>query len=378
MKVLSKKNLTGVIIIVLCVGIAGFGSIEFTSQWEEDAVYGGPGVTEIKNLSDYFADLKGTAGDTKVYVLEGEEPGGTVFVLGGAHPNEPAGMLATVLLIENIQVSKGKVIVIPFGNASAYTHTEPQEAYSREFAIETIEGEERTFRFGSRYTNPIHQWPDPDIFVHSSGQTLSGVETRNLNRAFPGNPDGYLTKKIAYGIMELIRKEEADVSIDIHEASPEYHIVNAMVAHQDATSLAAETSMELQMENIRISVESSPERLRGLSHREWGDFSDTKAILFETANPSQGLFRGRGGSDLVLSGKDDFYLRAAEMDLLYVPYDEEGKPIEWRVNRHLRSLEMVVEVFSRNNPGREIQFKNIPSGERLVNEGIGAFLLSGE
>ena len=32
----------------------------------------GEGVTEVRMLSDYFPDLAGTAGDTQIYVLQGE------------------------------------------------------------------------------------------------------------------------------------------------------------------------------------------------------------------------------------------------------------------------------------------------------------------
>lgn len=34
------------------------------------------------------------------------------------------------------------------------------------FTIDTPNGE-RWFRFGSRATNPHHQWPDPEIYVHA-------------------------------------------------------------------------------------------------------------------------------------------------------------------------------------------------------------------
>jgi len=40
----------------------------------------GPGVTATKMLSDWAPALKSTPGDTPVYVLEGKEPGATVFV----------------------------------------------------------------------------------------------------------------------------------------------------------------------------------------------------------------------------------------------------------------------------------------------------------
>jgi hypothetical protein len=49
-----------------------------------------PGVSEVKRLSDYFEGVRGTVNDCNVYLFEGEEPGATLFVMGGTHPEEPA------------------------------------------------------------------------------------------------------------------------------------------------------------------------------------------------------------------------------------------------------------------------------------------------
>ena len=82
------------------------------------------------------------------------------------------------------------------------------------FTIDTPNGE-RWFRFGSRATNPIHQWPDPEIYVHaSSGQRLSGSETRNINRSYPGRTDGTFTEKMSYGVTQLIEQEGIDITVD--------------------------------------------------------------------------------------------------------------------------------------------------------------------
>ena len=66
------------------------------------------------------------------------------------------------------------------------THNDPQEASPQYLNITTPSGV-RKFRYGSRASNPVDQWPDPDVYVHvASGQQLSGSETRNINRAYPG------------------------------------------------------------------------------------------------------------------------------------------------------------------------------------------------
>ena len=67
----------------------------------------GPGVTATKMLSAYAPGLANTPGDTTVYVLEGQEPGATVFVAGGTHGNEIAGIMAAIVLVEHARVQQG-------------------------------------------------------------------------------------------------------------------------------------------------------------------------------------------------------------------------------------------------------------------------------
>ena len=170
-------------------------SLEFRKMWEDPPLYPGPGVTDQARLSDYFPEIEGTWADTDVYFLEGEEAGGTALVLGGTHPNEPASSVTAITMLENAVVTRGRLIVIPRAAHSGFTATDPQEGYPQFYGIETPTGVRR-FRYGGRGTNPVHQWPDPVIYVNGSGQQLAGPEVRNLNRSYPGDPDGYLTEQI--------------------------------------------------------------------------------------------------------------------------------------------------------------------------------------
>lgn len=345
----------------------------FEMMHQEEAIRKGAGVTAVKLLSDYFPGLKGTAGDTKVYLLDSGRPGGTIVILGGTHPNEPSGLITAVLLIENARPTQGRLIVIPQANASGFTHTDYSEGSPQRFSLPTPSGE-RWFRFGSRATNPIHQWPDPDIYVHPSGQKLSGSETRNLNRAYPGRPDGTLTEQVAYGIVQLIRAEKADISIDLHEASPEYPVINAMVAHDRAMEMAASAVIGLQVDGVEIGLEPSPKTLRGLSHREWGDATDTLAILVESANPSQGRLRGATSAELVVSGEDKMYARAAKLGRLFVPFQGKGIHLSVRVARHTTTIQELIRTFSEITPARAIEVDGIPGYDDIVKQGIGSFL----
>ncbi len=354
--------------------IAYFSTLSFLSMRNADLYYPSQYKLETKQLSDYFFKIKNSNGDTPVYLFSGDEPGGVLLILGGTHPDEPASHLAAVCLLENITVTKGKIIIMPRANNSGFTHSDPQEGNPQRFKLSTKSGE-RWFRYGSRVTNPIDQWPDPEVYQHfPSGQKLSGGETRNLNRAYPGRADGSLTEQIAFAIMQLMKQENVSLAIDLHEASPEYPVVNAVVAHPLAYELAAEAVVNLQMEGIDISLEQSPENLRGLSHREWGDYLQIPAVLLETASTMHGRYHGKKTAEKIITGQDDFYHEAAQQHLLKVDYPEDGLPLNQRVARHLFSLQKMIEIWNSYHPDHAIVVQHIPAYSEMVEKGIGAFL----
>src|SRR5512137_3221508 len=92
-------------LLVLGAAVAVLAGREFRSMRAVEPLHPGPGLTRQGLLSDYLPVLAGTPGDTDVYVFEGGEAGGTVLVTGGAHPNEPAGSVSAVVLVENIRVT---------------------------------------------------------------------------------------------------------------------------------------------------------------------------------------------------------------------------------------------------------------------------------
>ena len=276
--------------------------------------------------------------------------------------------MSAFTFIENAVVEQGTVYVIPYTNHSAMTHNDPSEGNLQYFTLQTKSGE-RTFRYGSRATNPVDQWPDPDVYIHyPSGQQLSGSETRNITRAYPGRPDGNLTEKMAYGVAELIRAEDIGITFDLHEASPEYPVINATVAHQDAMEIASEGCINLLLSGIEMSLEQSPTNFHGLTHRELGDYTDTKAILMETANASQGRLRGATTVEQVLGGQDECYLISEELGMLYVPWDETGHPIEERCGRHLQGIYEYVTAYNNANPDKAIVYSEVPGYSELFLE----------
>jgi hypothetical protein len=330
-------------------------------------------LTRESRLSAYFPRLEGTPGDTAVYVFEGTQPGGRILVLGGTHPNEPAGGVAAVLLLENTRVTRGTLVIIPHANASGFTHSDPFEGSPQRFPLEAPGGT-RWFRYGSRLTNPVHQWPDPALYVNPAGQKLAGAEARNLNRNYPGRPDGNLTERIAFGIMELIREENIDVAVDLHEAAPEYPVIDALVFHERSAELAAIALMELQMEGLEFRLEESPGNLRGLSHREWGDHGGIAAFLFESANASHGRLKGRPSVSLILTGRDPNYVKAAQLGRLFVPYPEDGIPLRVRVARHVAAVQALLVGWEELYPDNTIDIEGWPDWKDIAERGVGPFL----
>ena len=374
MKKIPKRIWTASLLCLLAAAIIVYLGVTFTSMWQDQPIYPGPGVTEVRMLSDYNPALKGTHGDTEIYVLDSGNPGASILVLGGTHPNEPSGVVVAVTLIENCQPKTGVLYVIPRANHSAFTCTDPQEGAPMFFTIATPGGD-RTFRFGSRATNPIDQWPDSDVYVHrTSGQTLSGSETRNLNRAYPGSNTGTFTERVTYGLTEFIKTNDVKITVDLHEASPEYPTINAIVAHQDAMELASWAAMDMQLEGMKISIEASPTNLHGLSHRELGDFTNTMATLMETANASQGRLRGRTSADLVVTGVDHYYYLAGQYGALYVDFPETGIPIDERVARHICGIEQLCSAYNELGNELSIDLGDLPSYREIVATGIGAYL----
>ena len=370
-----KKHISTIIISVIIIAVLFITGNEFLKHRIPETIVRGPGVTEVKLLSDWYPGLKGSRGDTEVYILKGREQGGSMLVLGGTHGNEPSGYMSAILLIENARPVKGTLYVIPRANNSGLSHNDPQEGAPTSFTINKPDGSSRQFRYGSRATNPLDQWPDPDMYIHaSSGQRLSGNETRNLNRGYPGRTNGTFTEKVCYGITQLILQEKITLTIDLHEASPEYPVINAIVSHDRAMILASNVVLGLEMQDIFIGIEPSPVNLRGLTHRELGDATETFAVLMETANPSQGRLRGRTDVNLVLTGKDPTYVKAQKLGRLYVRFDERGHPLEERVGRHLAAIEEFAFALVLEYPQYGMVFEGIPEYYDLQERGIGAFL----
>jgi len=273
-------------LVILAVGSLLAVSVGPTSH----DIRPGYGVTTLRWLSDYLPALAGTPGDSPVYVMEGKEEGGTLLLLGGTHPNEIAGVMAAVLCVERGRATVGRVFVVPHANNSAARHNNGTYNSNSPQGIDlTITSEEtRHFLYGDRYTQIEDQGPDPEVFVHEpSGLEFDGKEARNLNRNHPGKADGTLTQQISYALFQLVEQEQVNVVIDMHESSITSRLANMVVAHPRALDIGAMAILDLEMAGINMKLEVSQEDFHGLSHREFGDYTDAYAFLIETPNPGQ-------------------------------------------------------------------------------------------
>ena len=316
----------------------------------------GSGVTAQRRLSEWLPSLAGTPGDTPVFVLEGKAAGPTVFVAGGTHNMEMAGVIAATILVERAVVQRGRLIVVPRANASGAAWRDPKDLGPSEYTYDTASGK-RSFAVGTRLTRPAHQGvPDPASYIHPDSQEqLPGYEMRNLNRAHPGKADGNLTQKAAYALTQLIAREGASVAFDLHEAGPTSRLAWLIIANPKNIEQAANAALDLGDRGIDMRIEASSPTFRGLSHREWGDATQAAAYLIETPNPYQ--------------------VSSYDGDQSLNPRHEAQFPLWMRVGVQLEAILAVLNVHNTDAaPNARFEAAGIPSLADLKARGIGAFL----
>lgn len=373
---MNTSRTVKIVLTVLVLALMTAGGIPlYKHRWYKMPVVCGPGVTRIVKLSDFAPGLKGRVTDADVFVMEGREPGGKALLMANTHANEPAGLLAVLVLLENAVVERGTLYIIPTFNVSASRNTRPGDGYPLYFDIPTDWGGKR-FRMGNRDASPLDQWPDPDSYIHyPDKQLLSYLDIRNTNRTWPGRPDGPAMERVTYAAMELMRRDKIDVAIDFHGAETMFPVTNCIVAPQKSSKIATLVSMMVKaMEGFDSHVEPSPQNFRGLSHREIGDYSDTLPFLLEAPIPFLDQPTGPKTVKLMLDGKDPFLLSLAKKKKLFVPYDENGWPMDRRVGQHMSTALEILRQFSKKTPDRAIALSGAPRLADLVKNGVGHYL----
>jgi predicted deacylase len=134
--------------------------------------------------------MDGTWGRVRVplAVICGPRPGPTIVAIGGTHGDEYEGPVGLKNLLNELtadQVIAGRLIVIPVLNVPAF----------------------------------------------QAAQRESPLDGGNMNRAFPGDARGSITRRIARFVTDEILSR-ADVVIDIHAAGQKFEIVRSASFHQ--------------------------------------------------------------------------------------------------------------------------------------------------
>jgi len=372
---MKKSGIAKIILGVVFAALAVVGGLPlYKHRHYKMPVIAGPGVTRVIKLSDFVPSLKGSNVDADVFVLEGREPGGKALLMANTHANEPAGLLACLIGIENAVVEKGTVYIIPMFNASASRNTKAGDGYPLYFDVPTDWGAKR-FRMGNRDASPLEQWPDPDVYIHyPDRQLLSYLDVRNTNRTWPGRANGQIMERVTFAAMELLRRDKIDVAIDFHGAETMFPVTNCLVAPDKSSKIATLTAMTVKArEGFDSHVEPSPRNFRGLSHREIGDFSDTLPFLLEAPIPFLDQPTGPKTVKLMLDGKDPFLLSLSKKNKLFVPYDENGWPMEKRVGQHLSTALEILRQFTKKNAARPIVLSGVPRYAEIVQAGVGKY-----
>jgi hypothetical protein len=351
------------------IGLAVLCLLLPISAWCKDIkldIRPGAGVTSQAKLSDYFSPLKDSNLDTDVFVLDSGKPGATGLLIGGTHGNEIAGSVSALVAVENVVVTAGKLIVIPYTNRSAQSMTDTRKNIDHQHLIQSRSGE-RFLPYGDRRTDPADQQSaDPEEYTNPGGYVLeNGQEARNLNRTYPGKADGTATEQLSYAIIELVRQEQVDFSLDMHEAdTPERNKIDddyrpggnkrlsyTLVSHPRGLELAAFALLAMDEDtNISMKLEESNLSYRGLSHLEIGNATTCLSFLSESPNPGQD--RWREDADVV---SDPDY------------------PLTHRVGLHLRVFKNLADAYA-DYYGEALKMDKLPEYQDLIAGDIGRFL----
>lgn len=370
------------IVLAVAAVFAIMASKDFLAMHVDEPIVETEYLTEIRMLSEYSENLAGSALDTEVYVFDSGVEGGTMLILGGTHPNETAGLLAAIGMIENMNVTQGRVFVIPWTNKGGFTHTSPLDGMQDFVSLTLDDGSVRTFRVGNRLTNPIYQWPDRIYYEGSSGRQLEGTETpeiRNANRMYYGNKDGVLTEQLCYGIYNLINTESVNFCMDMHEGSPEFlfldcTMVNSRVDNAAAMSIASDMSLSMMLDGLDMRAEYSGVTSYGLSHRSLGDNTDCMMYLMETYNPSMGPLHGKMDDDLLINGNEPNYYQANKDGYIYFEVPEDGYTLESRTMRQMVCLKYLADAYSGYYPDKAVTIEGIYDYATMMDIGLGGVL----
>ncbi len=323
----------------------------------------GYGVTALMWLSDWNPNLKGTDYDTPVYVMDSGNPGAVALVIAGTHPREIGAVTAATILLEQGEVAQGKLFVIPCLNAAGMATKDQMGKMAQQLPIEGRSGW-RFLTYGDRYVPLSPGEEDPERYVHPSGFVIGdGMEWRNVNRNYPGKPDGTPSQRIAFGVMELIRSEKVQWCLDMHESRTTEHYLDrktgeiqpggmlaySLITHPKGLELGVETLFRLEDRGMKLKLDQSAPGFRGICHYEIGEGTECIPFLSETPNPAMDSWRENPDTMT-----DPQYL------------------LETRAGTTLEVLSTLAQVCSEAMD--PLVLSNLPTKEQLEKEGLSRWL----
>lgn len=145
-------------------------------------------------------DMYGRAREIPIIVYRGVEDGPTLWINGATHGDEPEGALSIFKLLENLDPTqmKGTLVAVPAMNVNAFTAGE-------------------------------------------RGDPLDSF-TYDMNRVYPGKPDGYPTERIAHAHW-LAMKENCDLQIAVHSGGEHSYLAHMIFASDNQASLELGAAM---------------------------------------------------------------------------------------------------------------------------------------
>lgn len=203
--------------MLLACGKEGHAAFDQSyDTWELKDFTGCLEETDAARRTDYRL-LEGTDLENSVCRLQGKEDGATLYIVGGVHGDEKAGWIAGELL------------------------------------------KEASFTYGTIYIiSPANRYG-------AEQDQRETKEERDLNRNFPGDPEGCDAEQIAWAIYSDIQEKQPDFVLDLHEARAAKERRDALGNSVICQSLekSGDLVLELLMESEEGKVCSEPLTLYG-------------------------------------------------------------------------------------------------------------------
>ena len=269
------------LLVVLAVALGAVAAVipSYRAAEQDDVIRRGPGRDGGPQAVDVVRRASAAPTATRTSTCwTPASPARRALVLGGTHGNEPAGYMTAILIVEHA--------VPTAGQAPGHPAREPVvgDAHGLPGGVAAgarVPGRVRAPRVPVR--EPGHE-PDRPVagsrHLRACRVRAAAVGRRDAEpQPRVSRPAGRHVHR-AGGLRHRVARpiaEKVDLVIDLHEASPEYPVVNAIVAHERAMPVASAAVLNLEFDDIKIGLEPSPKNLRGLSHRELGDATEALA-----------------------------------------------------------------------------------------------------